>query len=158
MTKNDIKQFKLTNDDEIICEVLHWDDDEGTIIIRGALRIINVEDFSRGARFYAFRPWMVFQDNPEELSTINPGHIIAECTPSAEILKHYASSLLQIKEQLRTKRKKKDVPLEDVVSKMDEMDEEEFEQYMDMMLSEIDTNDSDMPENVIKFKPKSTLH
>jgi len=158
MTKNDIKQFKLTNDDEIICEVLHWDDDEGTIIIRGALRIINVEDFSRGARFYAFRPWMVFQDNPEELSTINPGHIIAECTPSAEILKHYASSLLQIKEQLRTKRKKKDVPLEDVVSKMDEMDEEEFEQYMDMMLSEIDTNDSDMPENVIKFKPKNTLH
>ena len=108
MTKNDIKQFKLTNDDEIICEVLHWDDDEGTIIIRGALRIINVEDFSRGARFYAFRPWMVFQDNPEELSTINPGHIIAECTPSAEILKHYASSLLQIKEQLRTKKKKKD--------------------------------------------------
>jgi len=158
MTKNDIKQFKLTNDDEIICEVLHWDDDEGTIIIRGALRIINVEDFSRGARFYAFRPWMVFQDNPEELSTINPGHIIAECTPSAEILKHYASSLLQIKEQLRTKKKKKDVPLEDVVSKMDEMDEEEFEQYMDMMLSEIDTNDSDMPENVIKFKPKNTLH
>jgi len=158
MTKNDIKQFKLTNDDEIICEVLHWDDDEGTIIIRGALRIINVEDFSRGARFYAFRPWMVFQDNPEELSTINPGHIIAECTPSAEILKHYASSLLQIKEQLRTKKKKKDVPLEDVVSKMDEMDEEEFEQYMDMMLSEIDTNDSDMPENVIKFKPKNTVH
>jgi len=158
MTKNDIKQFKLTNDDEIICEVLHWDDDEGTIIIRGALRIINVEDFSRGARFYAFRPWMVFQDNPEELSTINPGHIIAECAPSAEILKHYASSLLQIKEQLRTKKKKKDVPLEDVVSKMDEMDEEEFEQYMDMMLSEIDTNDSDMPENVIKFKPKNTLH
>jgi len=158
MTKNDIKQFKLTNDDEIICEVLHWDDDEGTIIIRGALRIINVEDFSRGARFYAFRPWMVFQDNPEELSTINPGHIIAECTPSAEILKHYASSLLQIKEQLRTKKKKKDVPLEDVVSKMDEMDEEEFEQYMDMMLSEIDNDDSDMPENVIKFKPKNTLH
>ena len=158
MTKNDIKQFKLTNDDEIICEVLHWDDDEGTIIIRGALRIINVEDFSRGARFYAFRPWMVFQDNPEELSTINPGHIIAECTPSAEILKHYASSLLQIKEQLRTKRKKKDVPLEDVVSKMDEMDEEEFEQYMDMMLSEIDNDDSDMPENVIKFRPKNTLH
>jgi len=158
MTKNDIKQFKLTNDDEIICEVLHWDDDEGTIIIRGALRIINVEDFSRGARFYAFRPWMVFQDNPEELSTINPGHIIAECTPSAEILKHYASSLLQIKEQLRTKKKKKDVPLEDVVSKMDEMDEEEFEQYMDMMLSEIDNDDSDMPENVIKFRPKNTLH
>jgi len=158
MTKNDIKQFKLTNDDEIICEVLHWDDDEGTIIIRGALRIINVEDFSRGARFYAFRPWMVFQDNPEELSTINPGHIIAECTPSAEILKHYASSLLQIKEQLRTKKKKKDVPLEDVVSKMDEMDEEEFEQSIDMMLSEIDTYDSDMPENVIKFKPKYTVH
>ena len=54
---NAIKQFKLTNDDEIICEVVQWDsEEESTMIIRGAMRIVTMEDFSRGVRLYAFRP------------------------------------------------------------------------------------------------------
>ena len=155
MSKVDIKQFKLSNDDDVICEVLHWDEEDDAIIVRGALKIINVEDFSRGVRFYAFRPWMVFQDNPEELSTINSGHVVSMCTPSKEVLGHYAGTLDQIKKQLKIK--KRDLPLDSVASKMEEMDEDEFEEYMDMLVSELDTTDSDLPENVIKFRPK-TFH
>ena len=55
-----IKQFKLTNDDEIICEVLQWDDEENrAVIIRAVMRIINIEDYHRGLRFFAFRPWIL---------------------------------------------------------------------------------------------------
>ena len=42
----DIKQFKLTNDDEIICEVIQWDEPENSaMLIRAAMRIVLIEDF-----------------------------------------------------------------------------------------------------------------
>ena len=47
-----IKQFKLTNDDEIICEVVQWDDpNDSGMVIRAAMRIVLIEDFKRGIRF-----------------------------------------------------------------------------------------------------------
>jgi len=57
-----IKQFKLTNNDEIICEVVEWnepDTQDASIIIRSCMKVILMEDFSRGVRFYAFRPWFI---------------------------------------------------------------------------------------------------
>jgi len=162
--KLDIKQFKLTNDDEILCEVIHWDDDEGTVIIKGAVRIINIEDFSRGVRFYSFKPWIMFQDDPNEVSLLNVGHIIVEATPTKEVLKHYHKTLKEIRKQLDERTKKRSFPLEKVAGKMDEMSEEEFESYMDdLVTEEYDDDyqmlDSDSPANVIKFKPKGgTFH
>ena len=65
----DIKQFKLTNNDEIICQVLQYDDaDNAAMVVRGTMRIIAAEDYTRGVRFYAFRPWMGFTDGPDELN------------------------------------------------------------------------------------------
>ena len=62
----DIKQFKLTNNDEIICQVLQYDDaDNAAMVVRGTMRIIAAEDYTRGIRFYAFRPWMGFTDGPD---------------------------------------------------------------------------------------------
>ena len=63
-----VKQFKLTNNDEIVCEVQSWpDEDTDEIIIKKALKIVSVEDYQRGIRFFALRPWMAFQDDPEFL-------------------------------------------------------------------------------------------
>lgn len=74
-----VKQFKLTNDEEIICEVIQWDDPENAaMVVRGAMRIVLIEDFKRGVRFYAFRPWMGFIDDPSVLQSLNAAHIIGE--------------------------------------------------------------------------------
>ena len=154
------KQFKLSNDDEIVCEVLEWNNEENdAIIVRNVMKVVFMEDFEKGIRFYAFRPWMVFVDDPSEVHTINSGHIVAEITPSADILKHYVKSLNEINEQLKVKKKRKMMSLDDLAGKMQELDDEEFEMYL-QQLAEIadDESDSDMPQNVIKFKPKSTLH
>ena len=45
-----IKQFKLTNNEVIVCEVLEWDTQEeiADIRISNTLRIVTVEDYSRG--------------------------------------------------------------------------------------------------------------
>lgn len=156
-----LKQFKLSNDDEIICEVVQWnDEDNDAIIVRGVLRVINVEDFAKSIRFYAFRPWMMFNEDPHELHTMNASHIIAEVNPSQEICKHYVSTLAEVAKQVKLKKKKLSMPLDDVASKMESMDEDEFEAYLEDLAKDIDlsTDDSDMPENVIKFKPRSTVH
>ena len=92
MTK--IKQFKLTNDEEIICEVLETEtDDNRAILIRGALRVIESQDFERGIRFFGFRPWMSFNDDPKILQTINSGHIIGEITPEDKLIKIYMDTI-----------------------------------------------------------------
>ena len=156
-----LKQFKLSNDDEIICEVVQWnDEDNDAIIVRGVLRVINVEDFAKSIRFYAFRPWMMFSEAPHELHTMNASHIIAEVNPSKEICKHYVSTLAEVTKQIKLKKKKLSMPLDDVASKMESMDEDEFEAYLEDLAKDIDlsSDDSDMPENVIKFKPRSTVH
>lgn len=152
------KQFKMSNDDEVICEVLEWNNEENdALIVRSVLKVVNVEDFEKGIRFYAFRPWMVFMDDPDELHTINSQHIIAEVTPSTDIIKQYAKAIFELKENIKFKRKKPTASLDDLSQKMLDMDEEEFDLYL-TQLAEIADQDSDMPANVIKFKPKGTLH
>ena len=73
-----IKHFKLTNNDEIVCEVLEWDtgDDITDIVVSKALRVVALEDFYRGFKFFCFRPWLSFQDDPSSLQTINSSHIV----------------------------------------------------------------------------------
>lgn len=153
-----LKQFKMSNDDEIICEVLEWNNEENdAVIVRNVMRVVHVEDFEKSIRFYAFRPWMTFMDDPDELHTINSGHIIAEVSPSSEIIKHYIKALRDVQESRRLRKKKVSASLDDIAEKMSDMDEDEFEMYLDQ-LAEIAGDDSDMPENVIKFKPKGHLH
>jgi len=161
----DIKQFKLTNDDEIICEVIQWDDPENAaMVVRGAMRIIAAEDYNRGVRFYAFRPWLSFSDSPEELQTLNAAHIIAETNPSSALVKHYFKTIQSVKKILN----KKDYPLDTLAPKVEDMGEEEFQEFLDQYLKEndvdlfnpndIDLTDSDAVDNIIKFKPKGTMH
>ena len=159
----DIKQFKLTNDDEIICEVIQWDEPENSaMLIRAAMRIVLIEDFKRGVRFYAFRPWMGFSDDPSILQTLNSAHIICEASPSEEVLKHYSGTIQKIKKALV----KRDMPLDEITDKAENMSDEEFDEYLAQYLeSEQDVFDpdlfdldSDKNTNVIQFKPKDTMH
>ena len=48
-----LKQFKMTNNDEIICEVVEDTDadDGGVIVIRKALRILTSEDYENNIRY-----------------------------------------------------------------------------------------------------------
>ncbi len=158
----DIKQFKLTNDDEIICEVVQYDDpDNSAMVVRGAMRIVLIEDFKRGVRFYAFRPWMGFTDDPTLLQTLNAAHIIGEALPSKDIIRHYDGTIKKIKKALS----KTDMPLDEISEKAADMSEQEFENYLNQYLKDEDIFnpddfgfDSDDNSNVIKFRPKGTMH
>ena len=98
MTQKEIKQFKLTTGDEIICEIMEWDTEENpSLVVRGSFKIISMDDIARGVRFFSFRPWLIFQDDPELLQTINSMHIISEAIPSEEIIKQYDKVVIKLK-------------------------------------------------------------
>ena len=53
----EFRQFKLTNQDEIIAEVVdHGDDNSPDIIVRKVMKIIVVDDYEENVRFYTFKP------------------------------------------------------------------------------------------------------
>lgn len=90
----EIKQFKLSSGEEIVCEVIEWphdDDDGGTsdLVVRNVHKIVALEQSISGARMYTFRPWMVYQEGDEIFQTINWNHIIGEANPTEKVLEYY---------------------------------------------------------------------
>jgi len=162
---SNVKQFKLTNNDEIVCEVASWNDEEtDEIIIKKALKIVSVEDYTRGIRFFALRPWISFQDNPDELQSLNASHIIVTSTPTSSVLKYYNTCITAIKEGL----KKPGIPRKGVWANLDEVNHEtrdltddELDEYLTSkygsMIDDEWSNDSDSAK-IIRFKPKDTMH
>jgi hypothetical protein len=93
----DIRQFKLTNDEEIICEVVEWNSEENdAMIVRKALQIIAIDDTSASMRYYSFKPWMLMNNDPEIVQILNSYHIIAESKPTKVAIEHYCDVLKEL--------------------------------------------------------------
>ena len=112
-----IRRFKLSNGDELVCDVVEWpDENEGpnALVIRNAYKIFLLNPIMPGEnRYYQFRPWMVYQDNPEYFQILNGDHILAEASPSEEMLIQYARLLSDDEEE--------DQNLEKISAKLKEM-------------------------------------
>lgn len=93
----DLRQFKLTNDEEIICEVVEWNDEEtDTMIVRGALKIIAIDDMSNTMRYYTFKPWMMMNNDPKSLQVLNSYHIVSEASPTKVATEHYTDVITEL--------------------------------------------------------------
>jgi len=161
-----IKQFKLTNNEEIICEVIEWNtgEDPGDILIKKALRVISVEDYQKGWRFFAFRPWMSFQDDPDLLQTLNSSHIIVTTNPSPNLLKHYERCLKRLVSETEAEKigaKKIYANLDEIQDELRELTDDEMDDFLTRKYGAVEEDDflSDSGvNNIIKFKPKDTMH
>jgi len=148
-----LKQFRLTNNDEIICEVV--EDTDAGLVVRRALRVVSADDFEDNIRYYQFRPWVSFQDDFDELCVLNIGHIISETLPSKTLAVHFANAVKEVQEQQELK---KDFNLDDIINQMDELTDEEIRELVNQKVREKRfMQDSDQP-NVIHFKPTDTKH
>ena len=104
MDKNEpiLKQFKMSNDEEIVCEIISFpDDEENDVIVRKVLKISSVDNYLSGSKYYSLRPWMSFYDNINLLYVLNPFHIIAEIEPSDDLKSLYFETLQMIDEDLK---------------------------------------------------------
>ena len=92
MNLKNIRQLKLSNGDEIVCDVVEWpeDDEPNALVVRNAYKIHMLHPIVPGEnRYYQFRPWMVYQDDSSFFQILNGDHILAEATPSQDMLVQY---------------------------------------------------------------------
>lgn len=93
MNNNSVKQFKLNNGEEIVCEILEYADDEYyDLLIRRAFEIkcIMGPDYTR---YYAMKPWMTTAEGKDNFISLNAASIIGEVNPSEPVMKHYQNAV-----------------------------------------------------------------
>ena len=86
---NMIRQMKLVTGEEIICEIIDFEDDDGSaIVIRNPVSIdsINRPD---GTRIHILQAWMIYQFGDEVFQTLNADMVVAEASPANEVLEEY---------------------------------------------------------------------
>ena len=150
------KQFKLTNGEELICELVAAGDEDSTadVIVRRAMKIVVSDDLEENIRYYTLKPWMSFMDDTQELVALNSVHIVGEAKPSESMMIHYASGLADADKY--NKVKQAGLSLKEIEDKLKELSEEEMDAFLQTKFDEI-AQDSDIS-NIIKFKPKGTVH
>ena len=90
----DLRQFKLSGGEEVMCEVVEFHEEEDAIVVRKALKLYAIESMNpSGVRFFAFRPYMMYQLEPEAFQIIQCSHIMAEAAPSKDLINEYFISL-----------------------------------------------------------------
>ena len=143
MNNTMIRQMKMITGEEILCEVVDFDDEDGpAIVIRNALRVETINRMD-GNRVHVLRPWMVFQLGDDIFQTLNGDMVVAEASPADEVLKEYYRSV-----KAENGEDTSDDTLEDYIQKLKDMVQE----------LGITEGDSDLGEKIIKFPGNTKLH
>ena len=142
----DVKQFRLSSSEEVIAEIIEWpDSDQSDIIVRNALSIVRYET-EQGEKFYVFKTWIHFADDPSILTVVNPNHIISTTNPHQILLNQYRDSIgdMLLEAEIRNKR---------IIRREGTRLMEMAEQIASMLSNEDELEkDSDDPtSNIIKF-------
>lgn len=142
----EIRQFKLANNDEIMCEVIEYHEDDDAIVIRKTMKMVQMDNIANGTRYYAFRPFMMYQLTKEAFQIVNCGHIVAEANPSQDLILEYFKAI--------------ESSLDDEGGKNDNIDDmkERYNSYIDRQneMSELDSTEGS---NIIKFNiDKNKMH
>ena len=84
------KQFKIATGEEIIAEVVQWNmDDEQEVVLRKAMKLHLGERDVDNFRYYSFRPWMVYQESPNDFIILNASHIVGIAQPVQSLIHQY---------------------------------------------------------------------
>ena len=135
---SEIRQFKLVDGSEIVCEVLEWNDDESEeIVIRNALIIqYMIKDDNR---LCSMRPWMLLQVQHNMVSVLNAGHITIDAHPAQETIDNYEETVkfLQIDQEAWDEYEKDQA--EEEAENLNVVTEEEKDNIIDFLKNRKDT-------------------
>jgi len=93
MNEKMIKQARLSDGSEIICELI--EEYEQEIIVRVPLKIVKI-DLSYEKSIYTFKPYMTYTEFTDNFIALNWDHVIAIANPHKEILKQYVRAIEKI--------------------------------------------------------------
>jgi hypothetical protein len=164
-------QFKLTNGEEIICQVVEWpEDDAADYIVHNALLLMH--QIVNGTTKYMFKPWFTMVEKSDQYISISKEQIVA-CVYPNEVLNvefinakremYYRSGYKQIKSNPLPSA------MNDTFNYNEKEEQRKYEEMQKEILSLIDEieksnaldemyNDSDSPSNVIKFPGPDSIH
>ena len=168
----ELRQFKLTNGDEILCEVVQWhNEEELELVIRKPMKLQYGDSKDGNVRYYAFRPWMVYQEQESDLLVLLAKHVIAIAIPIEPLLVQYRAAVSNMHDigNQRLQGSEKDMSLDqlqeytrETMKKLKDTmaDLDEFSMELDNMPSLRDAfdDDSDGGGNVIDLFTKKTIH
>lgn len=148
MKLDSIRQFKLSSGDELLCEVLEWDDSENAeLIVRHVFEIRKWENEQLNARYYQLRPYMAFQMGSHLVQSLNADQILMSSLPTSEIVEQYQIAI----KNNETSEEELDAKLDDRFKELKSILDQIEESSMAM------NNDSSGP-NVITFPSNRKLH
>lgn len=144
----EIRQFKLANNDEIMCEVIEYHEDDDAIVIRKTMKMVQMDNIANGTRYYAFRPFMLYQLTKEAFQIVNCEHIVAEANPAQDLILEYFKA---IETSLDEEEGNTNENIDDM--------KEKYNQYMKEQTEKLSELDSGSGSNVIKFTvDKNKMH
>ena len=101
----DLRQFKLSSGEELVCEIVQWNEDNIEnleVVVRKAMRLVMQETTDgSGVKFYSFRPWMVYQENEDDLLIINTNNIVGIGFPPETLVVQYVEAVAEMIRQNR---------------------------------------------------------
>lgn len=153
-----LRQLKLTNGDELVCEIMDYgEDDEHMMAVRNPFRLVAMESTRENVRYYAFRPFMLYQGDGNHVQILNPGHVVSECTPTRELIEEYTKAVDEHNSAEDTQvLKSLDETKKAMNEYYDKIQKMAYEKALDNYDLEIEY-DSDNP-NVITFPGSDTKH
>lgn len=93
-----IQQMKLTNGDEIVCEVIGWVDDEtNDLAVKSVLKIAEVPSSDPDTIIsYVLRPWVMYKHEVTTPIYLNAINIIASTSPCESLEKQFLDAVKEL--------------------------------------------------------------
>ena len=131
-----------------MCEVIEYHEDDDAIVIRKTMKMVQMDNIANGTRYYAFRPFMLYQLTKEAFQIVNCEHIVAEANPAQDLILEYFKA---IETSLDEEEGNTNENIDDM--------KEKYNQYMKEQTEKLSELDSGSGSNVIKFTvDKNKMH
>ena len=149
MKNSNILQIKLSNGDELLCDMIELPEDEYAdefeVIVKNAFMIVK-QELSGNKTLGMLRPWMSFTDDTQlNLVSLNCQHIMARTIRSEDLMNQYDAAVIILKENRDSMKS------EDVDNKLD------ANTWMERLGMQTTDLKSDSDSTVIKFPRGNTI-
>ena len=106
MTKPyEVRQFKLASGEEIVCEIIQWNNEEELeLVVRKAMKLVMGQS-ETGIKYYSFRPWMVYQENPDDFVILNGNHVVGIAYPPDSLITQYDEAVDEMAKMYEDRQK-----------------------------------------------------
>ena len=146
MQFENLAQFKFSNGQEVVCEVMEWPQDKSEdIIVRNAMSIIMGED-QDGDRVYMFRPWAHYLEANDEYILVNTLHVVSTNRPSVHLQEEYKYAVNEMHKHRRQR---------DVAAKQEEL--QAFQRLQNAMVKMIENDSTGILSNVLPFPKRDDI-